>query len=192
MYVVKGDTGNAHVVTLRRNKKHTCTCEGNAVWKRQCYHIKHCVIDANTCHAAKVAATKPVVAQQVIETPAQPVVVTPNVAEPQYHIMSPDVYAKLASLSEEKPVEAVEETQSVPEVVVASPVITEEASDLDIEQEIARQLSLLKSAKIDSLRYIAFKRGINVKSRTRKGLIDAIIASAREKLESKQKEIIAA
>jgi hypothetical protein len=124
-------------------------------------------------------------------------VASPKVAsESQHYVMSEALWTKLASLSEEKPVEVVEETkvieetQSAPGTTIVSPEITEETSDIDIEQEVAHQLSLLKSAKIDSLRWIAYKRGIVIKSRTRKALIDAIIASVRAKLE--QKEAIAA
>ena len=141
---------------------------------------------------AAYKATKIVkVSQRAVSKPTQqPVVVSPKVAsEPQHYTMSKALHAKLASLAEEKAVK-VEETEVVieeTEAIVVSPEIVEEASDLDIEQEVARQLSLLNSAKIDSLRWIARCRGVNIKSRTRQGLIDAIIASVREMLESEQK-----
>jgi membrane protein involved in colicin uptake len=60
--LVKGESGNVHTTTLRRNKKHTCTCEGNARWHRQCYHIKAMVKaenarwEAERNHEASVAA----------------------------------------------------------------------------------------------------------------------------------------
>lgn len=123
--------------------------------------------------------------QQESVKAAKPVVSPKTASDPQHYVMSEALWLKL---SEEKAVE-VEETEVVieeTEAIVVSPEIVEEASDLDIEQEVARQLSLLKSAKIDSLRWIAMCHKLTIKSRTRQGLIDAIIASVRAKLESEQ------
>ncbi len=45
--VKSNDNGHVHTTTLRRNKQHTCTCEGNAKWHKECFHIKHCVSTEN-------------------------------------------------------------------------------------------------------------------------------------------------
>lgn len=40
---VRNGGGKIYLVTLNRNKQHSCQCEGNAKWHKQCYHIGHCV-----------------------------------------------------------------------------------------------------------------------------------------------------
>ena len=63
-------------------------------------------------------------------------------------------------------------------------VVSEQANAL-IEAEVAHQLSLWKSAKIDSLRYIAYTRDLDIKSTKRQPLIDALVADLRCRLTEK-------
>jgi hypothetical protein len=44
---VVNDAGEHYTVTLRKNKVHSCTCEGNAVHHKRCYHITDCVAREN-------------------------------------------------------------------------------------------------------------------------------------------------
>ena len=63
-------------------------------------------------------------------------------------------------------------------------VVSEQANAL-IEAEVAHQLSLWKSAKIDSLRYVAHLRCLDIKSTKRQPLIDALVADLRCRLTEK-------
>lgn len=63
----------------------------------------------------------------------------------------------------------------------AETVISEQAK-IAIETEVARQLSLWRSASISSLRWIAKCRDLDIKSRTRQPLIDALVEHLRCKL----------
>jgi hypothetical protein len=68
--------------------------------------------------------------------------------------------------------------------VAANQCEVEEAKqEILLEEKIAHQLSLLKSAKMDSLRYKAKCRGLDIKSRKRIDFINAIISSIRLDLE---------
>lgn len=63
----------------------------------------------------------------------------------------------------------------------AETVISEQTKAL-VETEVARQLSLWKSASISSLRWIAYTRSLDIKSRTRQPIIDALVEHLRCKL----------
>lgn len=54
-----------------------------------------------------------------------------------------------------------------------------------IEAEVAHYLPLWKSAKIDSLRWIAYTRGLDIKSTKRQPIIDALVADVRRELTEK-------
>src|SRR4051812_34278885 len=62
IYLVKGDTGNVYVTTLRNDGHHSCTCKST----RKCYHIKGC----EKANNARIEAAK-VVTPEVVETPEQ-------------------------------------------------------------------------------------------------------------------------
>lgn len=72
-------------------------------------------------------------------------------------------------------------TKMTEESVAPKAEISEQAKVL-IETEVARQLSLWRSATIGSLRWIAYTRGLDIKSRTRQPIIDALIVDLRCKL----------
>lgn len=63
----------------------------------------------------------------------------------------------------------------------APKVISEQAKAV-IETEVSRRLSLLRSEGMPGLRFIAGKRGLGIKSRTRQSLIDALIIDIRREL----------
>jgi hypothetical protein len=85
-----------------------------------------------------------------------------------------------------KELEKANAQQSVAEAGVVETVKpAERTPDMAIELEVGRQLSLLRSATIGGLRWIARCRGVTVKSRTRAPLIDAIITAVREDLYNK-------
>lgn len=60
-----------YTVTLNRNGQHTCSCEGNAVYHRQCKHIKHCRDIENTraaqAKAAAVRATNELELERIVQ-----------------------------------------------------------------------------------------------------------------------------
>lgn len=40
--LVRNPEGREYYVTLNRNNRHSCQCEGYATWNKRCYHIEHC------------------------------------------------------------------------------------------------------------------------------------------------------
>ncbi len=60
--LVENDKGVRYTVTLRRNRKHTCTCEafeeGKGNGRRECYHITYCKAVENARAAREVAKLK--------------------------------------------------------------------------------------------------------------------------------------
>lgn len=85
--------------------------------------------------------------------------------------------------------EPVAETMAAEESVEVVAEAEEVAGEVDgrtmVDQEISRRLALLKTSRIDTLRYIASKRGIDIKSRKRVDFINAIIGSVKLELERK-------
>lgn len=57
---------NDYTVTLNRSKNHSCSCDGNAVYHRQCKHIKQCVAIENA-RAEREAQARKQQAEQEIE-----------------------------------------------------------------------------------------------------------------------------
>jgi len=98
--VVRNDENVNYIVTLRRNGAHSCTCEGKAVWGKNCYHLASCKEQFN----ARIVARK---AAKAVEMPAQSVVKATPVAIEAY-VMSAQVREKLAATA--KPAEEVVET----------------------------------------------------------------------------------
>lgn len=107
--LIRNDVNKEYYVFLRRNKAHSCTCEGNAVYSKRCYHIDQAVQRENTRHAAAKA--------KLVEMPAQEVVKTTPVAVQEYR-MTDAVYEKLKATA--KPAPVVVESP-VDEVVNAEP-----------------------------------------------------------------------
>jgi hypothetical protein len=76
--LVKNGGGRVYTTILRRSKQHTCTCAGNALGHKQCYHIKHCVglenarWEAEQAKAALIAEAEE--AHMVVVVASQPVV----------------------------------------------------------------------------------------------------------------------
>jgi len=98
--VIRTDEDAEYVTILRRNKAHSCTCEGNAMWRKRCYHINIMAAEQNARYAARKAA-------RAVEMPAQEVVVATPVAIEEY-MMSDAVRKALAATA--KPAEEVVET----------------------------------------------------------------------------------
>jgi hypothetical protein len=74
--------------------------------------------------------------------------------------------------------------ESEPTAPKAETVISEQAK-IAIETEVARQLSLWRSATIGSLRWIAYTRSLDIKSTKRQPIIDALVEDLRDKLMEK-------
>jgi hypothetical protein len=98
--VIRNDADVEHIVTLRRNGAHSCTC----VSRKSCYHITSC----KEYHNARIEARKE------NSMPAQDVVVaTPVAIEPVY-AMSEAVRQKLAATAKPAPVVAEEPVVEAP------------------------------------------------------------------------------
>ena len=74
---ISNDKEKEYYTSLRRNKAHSCSCTGNAIYGRNCYHIK----DLSEMENARYTAAKAV---KAIEMPAQPVVDLASQAEAEF------------------------------------------------------------------------------------------------------------
>ena len=77
-YSVRNGDNKEYCVTINpRKNTASCTCEGNSVFHKQCYHIKHCLeveaarnVSKNVQIAPEVVTSAPVSAPVVVQAPA--------------------------------------------------------------------------------------------------------------------------
>jgi hypothetical protein len=122
---------------------------------RHCYQ---CSCGAGTCEHEHLKAVREIVMNEVV-IPAKGTDVQPMTA--------PATVAEIKARKNK----------------VSSAEVEEAKKEVIVEEEIARRLKLLKSGKIDSLRWIAKNRGLDIKSRKKIDFINAIISSIRMELE---------
>lgn len=106
--LVRNSEGKEYYTTLRKNHHHSCQCKNHQYRpQKECYHITFCKSVENARIEARKAAK---VAQQVVETPAQPVV-SPVVEE---YVMPETLRAKLASFAQQGAAPSEEERKPTP------------------------------------------------------------------------------
>jgi hypothetical protein len=89
LLLVRNDQGKEYCITLRKNKHHSCNCEGYTTFKKTCYHIKHCRsvenarYDASKATSALLAEIETICQEAEIElTASSTETVTPVVVIP--------------------------------------------------------------------------------------------------------------
>ncbi len=201
VYLIKGSTGKVYMTTLRRTKKHSCLCAG-FTHRKKCYHIDHLRGIENARweaeHSYRMsdevhAKLASIAHEAIIETPE----IEEEVTELKDIASAPEIIGHEAIEEVPAPpckgnLHSQPQTAEMPAWLAmlpsrrekVNPALVEDAKkEVLLEEEIARRLSILKADKIDSLRWIASKRGLTIKSRKKIDYINAIISSIRLELE---------